>query len=161
VSSSNGRSTSELALVAAMRRPSLTYVAYLSTKGCQVRVSSGFVEKHACLNLHAKKATLRTYESWDLGGCVELDPKESFTVARSHVIHEGRVRRGNAPLCGARLHTCVEQQQQRLHTGPAGIQSELDQSAVATIRFTEIRRRNPLTRTILEYLHTYLGELAS
>jgi hypothetical protein len=62
---------------------------------------------------------------------------------------------------GARLHTCVEQQQQRLHTGPAGIQSELDQSAVATIRFTEIRRRNPLTRTILEYLHTYLGELAS
>jgi hypothetical protein len=74
---------------------------------------------------------------------------------------EGRVRRGNAPLCGARLHTCVEQQQQRLHTGPAGIQSELDQSAVATIRFTEIRRRNPLTRTILEYLHTYLGELAS
>lgn len=101
------------------------------------------------------RGTLAAAWSWD--------PKESFTVARSHVIHvhEGRERRGNAPLCGARLHTCVEQQQQRLHTGPAGIQSELDQSAVATIRFTEIRRRNPLTRTILEYLHTYLGELAS
>lgn len=56
-----------------------------------------------------------------------------------------------APLYGAR----------RLHTGPAGINSELNQSAVATIRFTEIRRRNPLTRTILEHLHTYLGELAS
>ena len=82
---------------------------------------------------------------------MELGPKLTKEHSRSHPVPHERPCEEFAPLYGAR----------RLHTGPAGINSELNQSAVATIRFTEIRRRNPLTRTILEYLHTYLGELAS
>ena len=107
-------------------------------------------EKVACSPFACKTAThiSWTYDSWDPVDSVVVEVKESFTGPkisqgdakdRRHVwrmskvegVHEKRYRASSV---------CTSLSRAPIAHCPAGIQFEL-KSGVATIRFTEIRRR--------------------